>query len=260
MQVRGHFASSVGRIFWSEAGSSRAASDARFKVIELTRCSRRKVTELSSGFTSTAGARWWCCAFDEKSQIQALDRTQPGLPPQEGPRATMTHLITSHGTTHACSRRLECESSGRWSSANACRRHRAIGEFLRFFAPHWTRAVLKPRDVHVLVASTTTPPTRRRGQSLAGKTPRFKLQFFTPTSGVVAEPRRTVLRRDHVQSVSEGAVYRVDDPGRPTILRLPSKHNAKAKPFTWTKTAKTSSSGTNGNQTGFTGRAVKLGR
>jgi hypothetical protein len=43
-------------------------------------------------------------SFDEKSQIQALDRTQPGLPMKKGRGATMTHDYKQHGTPH-CSRR-----------------------------------------------------------------------------------------------------------------------------------------------------------
>ncbi|MYI21066.1 MAG: IS630 family transposase, partial [Acidimicrobiia bacterium] len=39
------------------------------------------------------------CSFDEKSQIQALDRTQPGLPLKKGRAGTMTHDYKRHGTT-----------------------------------------------------------------------------------------------------------------------------------------------------------------
>ena len=55
-------------------------------------------------------ATWWVStsiprsgpvvfAFDEKSQIQALDRTQPGLPLKKGRAGTMTHDYKRHGTT-----------------------------------------------------------------------------------------------------------------------------------------------------------------
>src|SRR5690606_27083468 len=40
-----------------------------------------------------------CCRVDEKSQIQALDRTQPGLPMKKGRLGTMTHDYKRHGTT-----------------------------------------------------------------------------------------------------------------------------------------------------------------
>ena len=41
----------------------------------------------------------WCLSVDEKSQIQALDRTQPGLPIKPGRLGTMTHDYKRHGTT-----------------------------------------------------------------------------------------------------------------------------------------------------------------
>ena len=46
-------------------------------------------------------------SIDEKSQIQALDRTQPGLPLKPGRCGTMTHDYKRHGTTR-CSRRSTC--------------------------------------------------------------------------------------------------------------------------------------------------------
>ena len=39
----------------------------------------------------------FCC--DEKSQVQALDRTQPGLPMKKGRASTFTHDYVRHGTT-----------------------------------------------------------------------------------------------------------------------------------------------------------------
>ena len=41
----------------------------------------------------------WCLSVDEKSQIQALDRTQPGLPMKKGRGQTMTHDYKRNGTT-----------------------------------------------------------------------------------------------------------------------------------------------------------------
>ena len=56
-------------------------------------------------------------SVDEKSQIQALDRTQPGLPVKEGRPATMTHDYVRHGTTTPFA--ALTSSTGRWSAA-AC--------------------------------------------------------------------------------------------------------------------------------------------
>ena len=46
-----------------------------------------------SGSISTPRTKRWFSAFDEKSQIQALDRTQPGLPMKKGRAGTMTHVL-----------------------------------------------------------------------------------------------------------------------------------------------------------------------
>ena len=56
-------------------------------------------------------------SVDEKSQIQALDRTQPGLPIKKGRAGTMTHDYKRNGTT-TCSRRSTCSTAP--SSPNAC--------------------------------------------------------------------------------------------------------------------------------------------
>jgi hypothetical protein len=58
-------------------------------------------------------------AFDEKSQIQALDRTQPGLPLKKGRAGTMTHDYKRHGTT-TLFRRPGRGHRGGWSVCHGC--------------------------------------------------------------------------------------------------------------------------------------------
>ena len=69
-------------------------------------------------------------SVDEKSQIQALDRTQPGLPPKRGKCATLTHDYKGHGTTtlFAALSVLDGKVIGRCVA-----RHRHQ-EFIRFIA------------------------------------------------------------------------------------------------------------------------------
>ena len=62
-----------------------------------TRCWSRRCA-MSSGCISTRPIMPWCCV-SEKSQIQALDRTQPLLPMQPGQTARHTHTDRRHGTT-----------------------------------------------------------------------------------------------------------------------------------------------------------------
>ena len=91
---------------------------------------------------------------DEKSQIQALDRTQPGLPLKKGRAATMTHDYKRHGTTTLFAA-LDVKSGT--VIGDCMPRHRAK-EFLSFLR-QIDKAV--PRARQSIWFSTTTPPTRR---------------------------------------------------------------------------------------------------
>jgi len=180
---------------------------------------------------------------DEKSQIQALDRTQPGLPLKKGRAATMTHDYKRHGTTTLFAA-LDVKSG--MVIGECLPRHRAK-EFLRFLR-RIDRAFLKPRDVHLVLDSEADQKTVRGTVSPLNAThktpdvkawlsrhPRFKLHF-TPTSAswlnlverFFAEITSKRIRRASYTSVGdlEAAIY--DYLGQ---------HNAKPKPFTWTKTA-----------------------
>lgn len=88
-------ASSVGRI-WADAGLKphvvkgfKVSNDPMFEA---------KVTEIVGPYLDPPDRAVVLCV-DEKSQIQALDRTQPGLPLKKGRAATMTHDYKRHGTT-----------------------------------------------------------------------------------------------------------------------------------------------------------------
>ncbi len=88
--------SSVGRI-WADAGLKPHVLR-RFKVSNDP-LFEEEVTEIVAAPISTRRKGPSFCAVDEKSQIQALDRTQPGLPLKKGRAATMTHDYKRHGTT-----------------------------------------------------------------------------------------------------------------------------------------------------------------
>ena len=114
---------------------------------------------------------------DEKSQIQALDRTQPGLPLKKGRAATscwkhafgmMTHDYKRHGTTTLfaaldvnsmvigeCLPRPHCPAAHLLQM-----RDRGAREFLRFLR-RIDRAVLKPRDVYLVLGSEADQKTVR---------------------------------------------------------------------------------------------------
>jgi transposase len=91
---------------------------------------------------------------DEKSQIQALDRTQPGLPLKKGRAATMTHDYKRHGTTTLFTA-LDVKSG--IVIGDCMPRHRAR-EFLTFLR-RIDRAVKKPRDIHIVLDNYATHKT-----------------------------------------------------------------------------------------------------
>ena len=153
---------------------------------------------------------------DEKSQIQALDRTQPGLPLKKGRAATMTHDYKRHGTTTLFAA-LDVKSG---LVIGACQpRHRAT-EFIRFLR-RIDRCVKKPLAVHLVLDNYGAHKTAEVKAWLA-KHPRFKLHF-TPTSATTKR-----IRRGAFASVAELET---------AIHDYLDRHNAEPKPFVWTKTA-----------------------
>ena len=166
---------------------------------------------------------------DEKSQIQALDRTQPLLPMQPGQTARHTHTYRRHGTTSLFAA-LDAQSGQ--VIGRTYRRHRAI-EF-RKFLDLIEAAVPPDRDVHLILDNYSTHKTPLIHRWLA-KRPRFHLHF-TPTYSSwlnlverwFAELTTKQLRRGTHRSVRrlEAAIWEFLDTS-----------NAAGKPFVWTKSA-----------------------
>jgi transposase len=166
---------------------------------------------------------------DEKSQIQALDRTQPGLPLKRGRAATMTHDYKRHGTTT-----LFAALNVRTGLViGDCQpRHRAK-EFIRFLAKI-NRVVKRPLDVHLVLDNYGSHKTPEVQAWLVRHT-RFHLHF-TPTSAswlnlverFFAEITTKRIRRGAFKSVAE-----LEDAIDDYLMR----HNADPKLFVWTKPA-----------------------
>lgn len=167
---------------------------------------------------------------DEKTQIQALDRTQPLLPLKPGQIERRTHDYKRHGTTslYAAFDILTGTVVGRLTQ-----RHRAK-EFLDFLR-QIDRSTTKELDLHLVLDNSSTHKTAEVRTWLEGH-PRFKLHF-TPTSaswlnaveGWFGQLERRALYRGVFTSVKEL---------REEIQRFIRVHNAKtAKPLRWTKSA-----------------------
>ena len=164
---------------------------------------------------------------DEKSQIQALDRTQPGLPLKRGRCGTMTHDYVRHGTTSlfAALNILEGTVIG-----GCFERHRHE-EFLRFLR-QVDRQTPAQIPLHLIVDNYATHKHPQVVQWLK-RHRRFHLHF-TPTSSCwlnlverwFAEITRKRIRRGSFRSVKE-LVEAIDH-----YIRYNNKH---PKPFVWTK-------------------------
>ena len=112
-----------------------------------------KVTEIVGLYLDPPDRAVVLCV-DEKSQIQALDRTQPGLPLKKGRAATMTHDYKRHGTTTLFAA-LDVKSG--LVIGDCLPRHRAR-EFLTL--PHAASTAPSSNPATSTSCSTTTPPTR----------------------------------------------------------------------------------------------------
>ena len=165
-------------------------------------------------------------SVDEKSQIQALDRTQPGLPMKPGRAGTMTHDYKRNGTTtlFAALNVFDGTVIGRYM-----KRHRHQ-EFIRFLGDIDAQ-VPKRRKIHAIVDNYATHKHPSVQKWLA-RHPRWTFHF-TPTSaswlnaveGFFAKLTNKRLKRGVFRSVAELEL---------AIERFIAETNAEPKPFIWT--------------------------
>jgi transposase len=168
---------------------------------------------------------------DEKSQIQALDRTQPGLPMKRGRAGTMTHDYKRNGTTTLFAA-LDTKTGE--VIGECLPRHRAK-EFIRFLKKI-DRIVAKYLDVHAICDNYKTHKTKEVEAWLA-KHPRFTLHF-TPTSSSWINLVERLFAEITRQRIRRGAFNSVDELTTAIEAWLADR-NANPKPFRWTAKADT---------------------
>jgi transposase len=167
--------------------------------------------------------------IDEKSQIQALDRTQPLLPLRPGQAERRTHDYKRHGTTSLFAA-LDLKTNRVIGQLH--RRHRSL-EF-RQFLDEIEAQVPAELDVHIIMDNYGTHKTPLIRKWFA-KRPRFQVHF-TPTYGSwinlverwFAELTNKRIRRGVFRSVKELEA---------AIREYIDVNNEDPKPFVWTKTA-----------------------
>lgn len=168
-----------------------------------------------------------CC--DEKSQVQALDRTQPGLPLKKGRAATMTHDYKRHGTTT-----LFAALSTLDGQVIACcqQRHRHI-EWLDFLKKI-NRETPKEKDLHLVCDNYATHKHPKVKEWLE-KHPRFHVHF-TPTSASWLNMVERFFRDITTERLRRGVFTSVPELIT-AIHNYVAHHNENPKPFIWTAKA-----------------------
>ena len=164
-------------------------------------------------------------SVDEKSQIQALDRTQPGLPLKKGRAGTMTHDYKRNGTTtlFAAFDVLEGKVIGR------CMQRHRHQEFIRFLNAV-EREVPAGKTVHAILDNYATHKHPKVIEWL-GRHPRWSFHF-TPTSASwlnAVEGFAILTKRRLKRGVFKGVVDL-----QAAINRFVADHNQQPKPFVWT--------------------------
>ena len=169
-------------------------------------------------------------SVDEKSQIQALDRTQPGLPLKKGRAGTITHDYKRHGTTTL----FAALNVGTGAVHHECRPQHTQRDFLAFMT-RVERRVATGLSMHVILDNYGTHKTPDV-ETWLRRHPRVHFHF-TPTSAswlnlvelLFNELSRRQLRRLAVTSVDELIA---------AITTYLDRRNEHPTPFRWTASVK----------------------
>lgn len=202
----------------------------RTKTFKLSRDKRfvEKLTDVVGVYLNPPDKAVVLC-MDEKSQIQALNRTQPGLPMKKGRCGTMTHDYKRNGTTclFAALNVLEGKVIG-----SCFPRHRHV-EFLKFLRTV-DRQVPRKLDIHAVLDNYGTH-SHPKVRAWLDNHPRFHLHFVPTSSSWLnlverwfGELTRRRIRRGSFHSAQE-LIQAIHD--------YIQANNENPRPFLWTKKA-----------------------
>ena len=163
---------------------------------------------------------------DEKSQIQALDRTQPSLPMKKGRAGTMTHDYKRNGTTTLFAA-LDVLQGTVVGQCLPRHRHQEFLKFLRTL----DREFPGQRELHLIVDNYRTHKHDNVDAWLA-KHPRFHLHFI-PTSSSWLNLVERWFRELTEKAIRRGVFHSVPDLIA-AIEAFLAAHNNDPKPFVWT--------------------------
>ena len=166
---------------------------------------------------------------DEKSPIQALDRTQPGLPIKKGRAATMTHDYKRNGTTSL----FAALNIATGQVIGTCMKQHRHQEWIRFLN-RIKAAAPTERQVHVICDNYATHK-HAKVQAWQTRNPRFHFHF-TPTSASWLNMVERFFRDLTTRRIRRG-VFHSEADLIAAIEEYLAVHNANPKPFIWTARA-----------------------
>jgi len=217
--------SSVGRI-WRDHGL-KPHRLSRFKLSNDKQF-REKLEDVVGLYLSPPdNAMVFSC--DEKSQIQALDRSQPGLPMKPGRNATMTHDYKRNGTTtlFAALNVLTGEVLGCCAKRH---RHTEWLDFLRLIH----KSTPPDKEIHIICDNYATHKHPKVKSWL-----KFHKRFhvhFTPTSASWLNMVERFFRDLSEQQLRRG-IFRSVPELQQAVMDYVDLHNEAPAPFIWTKSA-----------------------
>ena len=196
-----------------------------FKVSNDPRFEEKLVDVVGLYLSPPENAAVFC--VDEKSSIQALDRTQPGLPMKKWRAGTMTHDYKRHGTSTLFAA-LDVASGEVISECKARHRHQEFLSFLKTVE----QQTPKELELHLIVDNYSTHKHKKVSEWL-GRNTRVTLHFIPTSSSWLNLVERFFglltqrqLKRGVFTSVKELEV---------AIQQFVDQHNQSPKPFVWTK-------------------------
>jgi transposase len=168
------------------------------------------------------------CA-DEKSQIQALDRTQPGLPIKKGRCGTMTHDYKRNGTATLFAAMNTLDGTV-ISMCDDQHRHQEWLKFLRVI----DQVTPSGKEIH-LIADNYATHKHPKVQKWLARHKRFHI-YFTPTSSSWVNMVERFFR-DLTQNRLRRGIFRDVEELITAIGEYIDRHNDSPKPFVWTAKA-----------------------
>jgi transposase len=236
----------TGRTHWSSRGMAKASGLAPSTVQRIWRAfslqpHRTETFKLSTdplfvekvrdivGLYLSPPERALVLCVDEKSQIQALDRTQPLLPMRPGRVERHTHDYKRHGTTSLFAA-LEVRTG---TVIGRCMpRHRAA-EFRRFLDT-LEASVPKDLDIHVVMDNASSHKTKLIRDWFA-KRPRWHVHYTPTSASWINQVERffALLTDGQIRRSAHRSTAELEA----AITAYIEAHNADPKPFRWTKSA-----------------------